>query len=98
MAWPGPLLAAVGVQMRMEFLRRTFWAATRQVGARGRGGELDAQGEDPRPVHLAAATSKALPASQHPDPLHTLPARTRKARATGAPHKHTHTSHRAHTP
>ncbi|TKC45808.1 hypothetical protein EI555_021311 [Monodon monoceros] len=30
MAWPGPLLAAVGVQMRMEFLRRTFWAATRQ--------------------------------------------------------------------
>ncbi|XP_033723219.1 voltage-dependent calcium channel subunit alpha-2/delta-4 [Tursiops truncatus] len=27
------IAAAVGVQMRMEFLRRTFWAATRQCGA-----------------------------------------------------------------
>ena len=26
------LLAAVGVQMRLEFLQRTFWAATWQVG------------------------------------------------------------------
>ena len=26
-------LAAVGVQMRLEFLQRTFWAATQQVGA-----------------------------------------------------------------
>lgn len=39
LAPPSHFLVAVGVQMRLEFLQRTFWAATRQVGVMAPGQE-----------------------------------------------------------